>query len=507
MTQAALAKEIGISASYLNLIEANKRSVAGALLNRIAHTLKMEVDDLSGIQERRISDDLREIPTEPLLRHFGLAPGIADELVARYPDWARAILTLYRAYLDNSQMIAALTDRLSKDPTLQQSVHQMLTHITSIRSTSEILKEEEELTSREIRHFHNTLNSESADLSAVAQKLVSFLDQQHVEHESLSPAEEVDEFIIGQRNWFPQLESAADDLHKKLINIKQNNLDGALEEFLLEEFSTRVCYPDFDDMENRTYRNLSSYNKKLNELTILPTAPSTTKTFQLAQLATQLNCKEILTQLTADSRLSTLEARNRAEHALSAYIAGAILMPYDEFLDAATSCRYDIDRLSQQFKVSFEQVCHRLVSLRDPNREGIPFALLRVDPSGHITKRFPLYGFPLPRYGHGCPLWVVFSTFQSPQKVVRQLGEFPGGSRFLMLAKSVIKHADSFTQRPLHYSIMLACNELHADKTIYVEGLQLNSPALIDRVGPGCRLCDRNTCQHRQESHVLAVAD
>ena len=36
LSQVALARQVGISASYLNLIEASKRDVGGALMQRIA---------------------------------------------------------------------------------------------------------------------------------------------------------------------------------------------------------------------------------------------------------------------------------------------------------------------------------------------------------------------------------------------------------------------------------------------------------------------------------------
>ena len=39
ISQAALARLVGISPSYLNLIENNKRDIGGALLNRVATRL------------------------------------------------------------------------------------------------------------------------------------------------------------------------------------------------------------------------------------------------------------------------------------------------------------------------------------------------------------------------------------------------------------------------------------------------------------------------------------
>ncbi|MEM7750487.1 MAG: helix-turn-helix transcriptional regulator, partial [Pseudomonadota bacterium] len=48
LTQSKLAKDVGISVSYLNLIEHNKRAIGGALLNRLASKLDLDVSKLSG---------------------------------------------------------------------------------------------------------------------------------------------------------------------------------------------------------------------------------------------------------------------------------------------------------------------------------------------------------------------------------------------------------------------------------------------------------------------------
>ena len=55
ITQSNLAKKIGISASYLNLIEGNKRRIAGPMLVKIADALDAEVEELDGASERRQS--------------------------------------------------------------------------------------------------------------------------------------------------------------------------------------------------------------------------------------------------------------------------------------------------------------------------------------------------------------------------------------------------------------------------------------------------------------------
>ncbi len=503
LTQAAMARQLGISASYLNLIEANKRAVGGALLQRLAEGLGLSVDVLTGAVERRLSDDLRELPTDPLFRDLPLEPAQADELVARFPAFARAMLRVYRGYLDNNQAVAMLSDRLNRDPMLQEAVHRMLTHITAIRSSAEILDDIDDLDPAQRRRFEHTIHSESAALSDAAQHLVSHFDQGQTAHRSMAAAEEVDDFIIAHRNWFPALETAAAELSRELGKLEGNNLDAAVLACLQNRHGISVDFGD-DAIPVGT-RNQCRFDPERGHLAFLPNAPATTRRFQMLRVAAELRSAELLRAQCDDKRLSLPDSKQRAARALASYVAGAVLMPYAEFLDQAERCRYDIEVLRQRFDTGYEQVCHRLVSLRDPAAEGIPFAFLRADPSGHVSKRFPLFGFPLPRYGHACPLWNVFTAFQTPFKVVRQMSEFESGRRFLMFSRTVTKRSAAFHEQPVMFAVMLACDALHADRTIYADGIDLAARDTAIRVGSTCRLCSREDCQQRQEPAIDVI--
>jgi predicted transcriptional regulator len=54
-------------------------------------------------------------------------------------------------------------------------------------------------------------------------------------------------------------------------------------------------------------------------------------------------------------------------------------------------------------------------------------------------------------------------------------------------------------------SVMLACDVLHADRTIYGEGLRLASAAKAVPVGSNCRLCVRNDCAYREEDPIVGA--
>src|SRR3546814_7707367 len=92
-------------------------------------------------------------------------------------------------------------------------------------------------------------------------------------------------------------------------------------------------------------------------------------------------------RLIGDARLMSGDARKLLRVGLANYAAGALLMPYGRFAEAALAERHDVERLAQRFGVSFEQVCHRLSTLQRPGARGVPFFFLRVDMAGNITKR------------------------------------------------------------------------------------------------------------------------
>jgi predicted transcriptional regulator len=52
-------------------------------------------------------------------------------------------------------------------------------------------------------------------------------------------------------------------------------------------------------------------------------------------------------------------------------------------------------------------------------------------------------------------------------------------------------------------SVMLACDVLHADRTVYSIGLDLTDLAADVPVGPTCRLCPRTDCADRQEEALM----
>jgi predicted transcriptional regulator len=408
-------------------------------------------------------------------------------------------VTLRRAWHDAQQSVGALSDRLRHDPFLGHAVHGLLTHAAAIRSSAEILESVPDIEPARRTRFAAIVGAESRRLADSAQALAAFFDQAHSATRSATAAEEVDDFIVEQENHFPELEDAADAVRR---TVGEPCHEGALADWLLRAHGVRVEARPADDPA--LARSPAVLDATLRTIAIRDTAVPATRRFELARSAAQLHAGDgVPDAVLARATLSTDAARRRARRMLSSYLAAAVVLPYAPFLDAARMLRYDLERLAQRFGVSFEQVCQRATSLRRPGAAGIPFALMRVDAAGYVNKRLPLPGLPLPRHGNACPMWAVYEAWHAPGSLVRQLAAFPTGERFLFVARTVEKPRAGFGLPRRLLSLMLACDALHADQTVYADGLDLASRAPAVPVGPHCRACVRRDCRYREEDPII----
>ena len=98
LTQQVLATRLGISASYLNLLEHDQRNVTASLLIKLAEVLSIDLASLSGASERQLEAGLREVFADQLLASEPVPDSEIESLAAGNPNASRAILALYRAW-------------------------------------------------------------------------------------------------------------------------------------------------------------------------------------------------------------------------------------------------------------------------------------------------------------------------------------------------------------------------------------------------------------------------
>ena len=211
MRQAELARQVGISASYLNLIEHNRRRIGGKLLVDIATVLCVEPSLLSEGAEAALISTLRETAADS----SAVQPELdrVDEFAGRFPGWAELIADGHRRIGTLERTAATLTDRLTHDPHLATSMHEMLSMVTAIRSTAGILAETKEIEPEWRNRFHRNINEDSQRLAESSQRLVEYLDGAgDAGAELTSPMEEVEMMLAAHDYRFPALEDDGADI-------------------------------------------------------------------------------------------------------------------------------------------------------------------------------------------------------------------------------------------------------------------------------------------------------
>lgn len=114
LSQTAMAEGLGISPSYLNLIERNQRPLTVQLLLKLASVYKVDPQELQGEAGGSIAG-LREVFADPLLS--GELPGEQElvELSQTAPNAAAAMIKLHRAYREQAERLSDLTEMLARE--------------------------------------------------------------------------------------------------------------------------------------------------------------------------------------------------------------------------------------------------------------------------------------------------------------------------------------------------------------------------------------------------------
>ncbi|HET9538216.1 MAG TPA: XRE family transcriptional regulator [Mesorhizobium sp.] len=114
LTQTAMAEGLGISPSYLNLIERNQRPLTVQLILKLAAVYKVEPEELHSEARGSIAA-LREVFADPLLA--GELPGDQElvEIAEAAPNAAAAVVKLFRAYREQAERLSDLSELLARD--------------------------------------------------------------------------------------------------------------------------------------------------------------------------------------------------------------------------------------------------------------------------------------------------------------------------------------------------------------------------------------------------------
>ncbi len=310
------------------------------------------------------------------------------------------------------------------------------------------------------------------------------------------PSEEVSDLLQRHMNYFPELEELAESVRKE-GRIADDDLTRCLVRYLEDKHGVTVEVV----RASKGQRVLRSFDPATKHLALSELLPPRSRNFQLAHQICLLTGSSFLDRVTRDDILTSAEARSLGRVALANYFAGAMLMPYEPFFEAAEALRYDIELLGHRFRTSFEQVCHRVTTLRRPGMLGVPFHLIRVDIAGNISKRFSGSGIRFARFAGACPRWNVFTAFLTPGMIKTQVSEMADGARYFCISSTVSKSSIGYGSQHSPLALGLGCRVEHAKRLVYADGVDLEHSV---PVGVTCRLCDRADCTERAFPAVKA---
>ncbi|MDS9468632.1 short-chain fatty acyl-CoA regulator family protein [Paracoccus sp. MBLB3053] len=193
--QIEVAQRAKISAAYLNLIEHNRRPVGEALLGRLAAALEIDAAELASDREESLMSGLREAAALADRQNLPIELDQIAEFAARFPGWASSLSFAVRRADALERRLVALSDRMTRDPYLLTTLHEIQSAVTVVRSTASILAETPDMEQDWRDRFHANLETDSQRLSRTAQSLVTYLDSFEDEAVPMSPQEEVESWV------------------------------------------------------------------------------------------------------------------------------------------------------------------------------------------------------------------------------------------------------------------------------------------------------------------------
>jgi XRE family transcriptional regulator, fatty acid utilization regulator len=457
LTQVAMARRLGLSASYLNLIEHDQRPLTAKLARRLSETLQVGIVAFSETESGRLASDVAEALADPVFGGRAIAQAEIRDGVGAAAGLGRALLDLYRAYRTAREQVESLGEEMRNREVLAGINYEFRGIVAAMRSLAEILRDNPDLDRETRQRFTDIIVEDSKRLVPLLGGLLEMDARAAAPADQRPPTEDVADFLLASAGYFPELEEAAEAVRGALGG------DGGL--------ADDGAFPETLSLEARRLAAAKG-------------------------LATK-RCGTVIERCVDTVRWAGAEARAAAVSVLADYVAAAILMPYDAFQQAARELRHNIERLQRRFGVGFEQVCRRLTTLQRTGARGVPFYIVKVDMAGNVTWRLGSAGVRVPRFGGVCPLWNVHAAFLAPGVTRAQLSRMPDGTAYFSFARAIRADEPERAGSPRFSAIELGCDGSFARDIVYADGLELGDGAAAVPVGTTCRLCERADCPAR----------
>jgi len=304
------------------------------------------------------------------------------------------------------------------------------------------------------------------------------------------PHEEVRDYFYERQNYLHELDTAAEDFTIRM-GMHRAELSRQLADRLTMVHGVHIVRRS-DLGESVLHR----FHPETRTLEISNHLSSGQTVFRMAAELAYLEFGDLIDKLVDEGRFTSEESTKLARLGLANYFAAATVLPYRQFHATAEEFRYDVERLSAHYMVSYETIAHRLSTLQRPSLRGVPLSFVRVDRAGNMSKRQSATGFHFSASGGTCPLWNVYETFAYPGKIMVQIAQMPDGRNYMWVARTVERRARRYGQPSKTFAIGLGCELRHAHRLVYSEGLDLSGENATP-IGAGCRVCERDDCPQR----------
>lgn len=439
--QSDLAQSVGISASYLNLIEHNKRPVAGKLLLALAAELDVTAEHLARNADtnmlERFHQTARRIPSAAAeLERI-------DDFIGRFPGWAELLDDQIRKTETQADTLASLSDQFHHDPVLRDTLHIMLTNITAIRSTAEILVLHGALEAEQRARFDANIFQESKRLARKAEELLAAFDP---------------DVTVTTKPAMPQ------------------KADG----------KAAASLGDFHSTGAQETSNLTHPVGR----------------FVPALETGEMPLSDIVAQSEFTAFTDTPTTAKQLESWAGRYRKVAIAMPLDDIIETAERHHFDPFTLAEQYQQDVPTVFFRLAHLPTDMPEVPQFGLLEIDNSAGVLLRKELRALRLPTRSGACPRWPVYRALSRPQQgIIARLNPIDGLPCISYSYAWQTQH-HLIGLPPLMRAMMLyrEAGSL-ADKAVS-RTQTAGAPLEID-VGFHCAICARTNCGDRREAYAL----
>ena len=444
LKQADVARELGVSPAYLNLIEKGKRVIPFPLLWKCLRLFEQDPEQfMATLGQGTVDEALAKLLEDPLLRSLDVD---AESL-----------------------------ERLSAEPKLYGTVAALFNLYKNTRTQ---------------------LDNVMTRLSAEEQEKAKGGSGDPALRRDYSPFDEVVDFLEAHKNYFPELEEEAEAVRKDAGLGRQATSD-ELRRALEKRFKIRALDKEFG--RTSVVRRL---DRGSGVLELSPSLSEHALKFQVAASmgVLVLDRTRLLERITAGEKVRHAETQRLVKVNLANYFAGALLLPYGDFFKEAQAKRYDVDTLAAIFGVTYETVAHRLCNLSDPRRRGVPFHFLRSDVAGNISKRYSATGLRFAAQGGSCPKWAVHVAFLTPSILRRQYSTLPDGTMYFCFAKAMVSPVEGSVERGTAYSIGMGTHADDAKFLSYAQGLPTSAAELKRHAIPAgitCRFCERTDCNQR----------